>query len=230
MLLVARIAPSILSADFANLAAEVARVAPQSDLLHVDVMDGHFVPNITLGPPIVKSLRAQTDLYFDCHLMISDPGAYLEAFKKAGADSCSIHLEVGNTAALIAEMRALQLDVGLGVNPDTPLEAFEEFIPHIDMLLVMTVVPGFGGQKFMEEVMPKLRASRALADTVNPGLHIEVDGGIDVQTGPVAAQNGADTFVAGNAIFAQSDPLAAAEQLREAITAFTKAREEAQSA
>src|SRR5215475_13221793 len=115
-------------------------------------MDGHFVPNITVGPPVVKSLRRHTDIYFDCHLMISEPGKYLEAFKKAGASSCSVHVEVGETAELINEMRALGLDVGLGVNPSTPFEAFEEFLPQIDMLLIMTVVPGFGGQAFMSEV------------------------------------------------------------------------------
>ena len=220
----ARIAPSILSADFALLAEEVTRVAPQSDLLHIDVMDGHFVPNITLGPPVVKSLRQHTSLYFDCHLMITDPGKYLEDFKKAGADSCSVHLEASNTMDLIKQMRSLDLNVGLAVNPDSEFEAFEEFISEIDMLLVMTVFPGFGGQKFMEDVMPKLKQVRQVAEVLNPTLHIQVDGGIDHHTAPIAAENGADTFVAGSAIFAQDNPLEAALKIREAIEAIERQR------
>lgn len=217
----ARIAPSILSADFANLARDVRGIEAQADLLHIDVMDGHFVPNITLGPPVVASLRKETDLYFDCHLMISNPGDHLEAFKKAGANSCSIHFEVGNTAALLDEMRSLGLHRGLAINPATPFEEYEEFLDRIDMLLLMTVVPGFGGQKFISEVMEKLsRSSQALR---NRGLdiHIEVDGGIDAETAPVAARNGADTFVAGSAIFAKASPLEAAIAIREAIDAAT---------
>ncbi len=221
---VARIAPSILSADFAQLAAAVAAVAPASDLLHVDVMDGHFVPNLTIGPPVIKSLRRHTDLYFDCHLMMSNPGEYLEAFKDAGADGCSVHLEAGNTAALLDTMAQLHIDRGLVVNPDTPLEAYVEFLDRIDMLVVMTVFPGFGGQKFMEDVMPKLRATRDEIDRRHLQVHIEVDGGIDIHTAPVAAAHGADTFVAGNAIFAQADPLEAAARLREVIDASGRAR------
>ena len=219
-----RIAPSILSADFANLAAEVAKVAPQTDLLHVDVMDGHFVPNLTIGPPVIKSLRKHTDLYFDCHLMMSKPGEYLEAFKSAGANSCSVHLEAGDTDALIEQLRDLDLDVGLGVNPDTPLEAFEQYLDKIDMLLVMTVQPGFGGQAFKSEVMPKLRAARELIDARDLNVSIEVDGGIDIDTAPQAVDNGADTLVAGNAIFAAADPLEAASKLREAADAVMRTR------
>lgn len=220
-----RIAPSFIpSADLANLASEVAKVADRVDMLHVDVMDGHFVPNITVGPPVVKSLRRHTDLYFDCHLMISEPGKYLEAFKDAGANSCSIHVEVGNTDALIKEMRSLGLAVGLGVNPATPFEVFEEFLPKIDMLLMMTVVPGFGGQAFMAEVMPKLARTRAAADELGLSLAIEVDGGIDHTTAGIAATNGADTFVAGKAIFGSDDPGAAAGQLREIAEAASRRR------
>lgn len=220
-----RIAPSILSADFAKLAADVAVVAPQADLLHIDVMDGHFVPNITLGPPVVRSLRAHTDLYFDCHLMIANPGEYLEAFKLAGANSCSVHLEAGETDALIVQMRNLGLDVGLGVNPDTPYEAFEPYLDKIDMLLVMTVFPGFGGQSFIGEVMPKLEHARNEIERRDLRVSIEVDGGIDATTGPIAAKHGADTFVAGSAIFAQADPLEAAARIREAIDAVKQVRE-----
>ncbi len=214
-----RIAPSILAADFSDLAAEVAKVQPDVDLLHVDVMDGHFVPNITLGPPVVKSLRQRTDLYFDCHLMIQNPGQYLEAMKDAGANGCTVHHEVGNTDELLKQMRNLGLDVGLAVNPDTGFEAYEPYLDRIDMLLVMTIFPGFGGQPFMTDVMPKLRHTREEIDRRGLSVAIEVDGGITATTGPVAARNGADTFVAGTAIFAQADPAEAARQLRHALDA-----------
>ena len=220
-----RIAPSFLpSADLAKLAEEAARVQPGVDMLHVDVMDGHFVPNITVGPPVVKALRQHSDMYFDCHLMISEPAKYLEAFRDAGANSCSVHFEVGDTAELISQMRELKLNVGLGINPDTPFEAFEEHLDKIDMLLVMTVVPGFGGQKFMADVMPKLRRVREVADQRGLQLSIEVDGGIDVNTAPIAAENGADTFVAGSAVFGHADPLEAAARLRDAIEAVRNRR------
>lgn len=219
-----RIAPSILSADFAHLARDVAKVEPAADLLHIDVMDGHFVPNITLGAPVVKSLRPYSQLFFDCHLMISNPGDYVEDFKNAGADSCSIHLEAGNTAAVLKQMRELGLQCGLGVNPDTQFEAFEPFLDQIDMLLIMTVQPGFGGQKFREDVMAKLRRARHVIDQRGLDVAIEVDGGIDVVNGPIAAANGAGTFVAGSAIFGFDDPAEAAGRIREAIDAVTRDR------
>jgi ribulose-phosphate 3-epimerase len=214
-----RIAPSILSADFAQLAAAVDAVAPEADTLHVDVMDGHFVPNLTIGPPVVKSLRKHTDMYLDCHLMISNPGDYLGAFKDAGANGCSVHVEVGGTAKLIAQMRELGLDVGLVLNPETPVEAALPFLDDIDLLLVMSVHPGFGGQKFMAEVMPKLEVARAEIERRRLNVALQIDGGIDVSTGPVAAAAGADTFVAGNAIFGNGDPRAAAARLRAAVSA-----------
>jgi len=211
-----RIAPSILSADFAALAAAIDAVRPEADLLHVDVMDGHFVPNLTIGPPVVKSLRKHTDLYLDCHLMMTNPGSYLEAFRDAGADGCSVHVEVGGTQALIDQMRSLGLDVGLAVNPDTPFEAFERWLPQIDLVLLMTVFPGFGGQKFMAEVMPKVERTRQFVADNGLKVAIQVDGGIDVTTVPVAAGAGADVFVAGNAIFGKPDPAAAAAAIRDA--------------
>jgi ribulose-phosphate 3-epimerase len=211
-----RIAPSILSADFAALAASVDQVAPQADILHVDVMDGHFVPNLTIGPPVVKSLHKHTDLYLDCHLMIDNPDKYLEAFRQAGAGGCSVHVEIGGTGPLIDQMRALGLDVGLAVNPDTPFEAYERWLDRIDLLLLMTVFPGFGGQKFMAEVMPKVRRTRAYIDQLGLDVAIQVDGGINVETAPAAAAAGAEVFVAGNAIFADADPEAAARRIREA--------------
>jgi ribulose-phosphate 3-epimerase len=211
-----RIAPSILSADFAALGAAIDLVAPEADLLHVDVMDGHFVPNITIGPPVVRSIRRHTELHLDCHLMITNPERYLEAFKGAGADGCTVHIEIGNTDALIDQMRALGLDVGLALNPDTGFASVEPFLDRIDLLLVMSVFPGFGGQSFMPEVVPKIREARAAQ--VDRGLPfvIQVDGGIDARTAPLVVEAGAEILVAGSAIFGADDPPKAARRIREA--------------
>lgn len=208
------IAPSILSADFAELARDVERVAPQTDLLHVDVMDGHFVPNLTIGPPVVAALHRHSGVYLDCHLMITEPYRYLEAFAEAGASGCSVHVEVGRTEELIATMRRLGLDAGLAVNPDTPFEEFSPYLGQLDLVLLMTVFPGFGGQVFMPEVLPKIRRT---AEAIERGGHaavIQVDGGIEPHTAPLAAEAGARVFVAGSAIFGRPDPLAAAAALR----------------
>jgi ribulose-phosphate 3-epimerase len=218
----ARIAPSILSADFAALGDAVDQVAPQADLLHVDVMDAHFVPNLTIGPPVVASLRRYTDLYFDCHLMMTNPGEFLEAFRRAGADGCSVHVEVGETGGLIDQMRRLGLDVGVAVNPETPYEAFSEWLERIDLLLLMTVHPGFGGQAFMTEVLPKIRRAREEIDRRGLAVAIEVDGGIDIVTAPLAAEAGATVFVAGSAIFEEPDPAAAAHAIRHAADRAAK--------
>lgn len=215
-----RVAPSILAADFANLAAAVDQVAPATDILHVDVMDGHFVPNLSIGPPVVASLRRHTDMFLDCHLMITDPAEYLPAFKKAGADGCSVHVEVGRTAELIQQMRDLGLAPGLAVNPDTPFEDAEPFLGEVDLVLFMTVHPGFGGQSFIADVMPKVKAARAVLDEKGWSTTIEVDGGIDRTTAPAAAAAGADLFVAGTAVFGQPDPA-------EAVRAIAGAAEQA---
>lgn len=218
-----RIAPSILSADFAELADAVRRVRAEADMLHVDVMDGHFVPNLTIGPPVVRSLRRHTDLHLDCHLMIDEPERYLPAFKEAGADGCSVHVELGRTEALIAQMRDLGLQVGLAVNPATPFEAYAPHLAEIDLVLVMTVVPGFGGQAFMPEVLPKIAVTRRAIDDGGLGVALQVDGGIDTTTVVDAARAGADVFVAGNAVFGKGDPEGAARAIRRAAVDATAA-------
>jgi ribulose-phosphate 3-epimerase len=218
---VARIAPSILSADFAALAQAIDAVAAETDLLHVDVMDGHFVPNLTIGPPVVKAIDRHCDMYLDCHLMMDNPGSFLDAFRRAGADGCSIHVEIGGTAELIKQMRELGLDVGLAVNPETPFEEFAAFLPDIDMVLLMTVHPGFGGQSFMAEVVPKIRRTKEAIVAGGLDVAIEVDGGIDEDTAPIVAEAGASVFVAGSAIFGDPDPEAAARRIRVAADSVT---------
>ena len=215
----ARIAPSILSADFARLGDEITRVSPEADVLHVDVMDGHFVPNLTIGPPVVRWIRRYTSLYLDCHLMMDNPANYLGAFREAGADGCTVHVEIGGTGELIAQMRQLGLDAGLAVNPETPFEACEPWLDQIDLLLVMSVHPGFGGQSFMEEVLPKIARARRAIDAAGLAVELEVDGGVDVRTAPMVVEAGARLLVAGSAIFGHDDPVAAAREIRGAALA-----------
>jgi ribulose-phosphate 3-epimerase len=209
------VAPSVLSADFARLAEEIAEItAAGVKVVHLDVMDGHFVPNITFGPPVVAKLRKVSELVFDAHLMISDPAKYIEPFARAGADHITFHIETTDEPeALVNELHKLGCTAGITLNPETPVEAIETVAPMCEMVLVMTVNPGFGGQAFMPEAAKKIERIRQL---VGPGLRIEVDGGIDPETAPTVVSYGADTLVAGNAIFGQSDSKAAIEAIRRA--------------
>ena len=211
-----KIAPSILSADFSRLGADIARVAGEADLLHVDVMDGHFVPNLTIGPPVVASLRSQTDLFLDCHLMVDNPGVLLDDFAKAGADRCIVHVELGDPRPLFERMRAHGMGVGLVLNPPTPVDDVLAYLDEIDLLLVMSVNPGWGGQSFIPDVLDKVRVARAEIDARGLPVEIEIDGGIKVDTAPLAAAAGCDILVAGSAVFHAADPAAAAREIRAA--------------
>ena len=210
-----KVAPSILSADFARLAEEIDRIRPEADLLHVDVMDGHFVPNLTIGPPVVASLRRHTDLFLDCHLMVDNPEELLEAFAKAGAGGCTVHVELGDPSPLIDQMRDLGLRVGLVLNPPTPFDAVRPYLDAIDLLLVMSVNPGWGGQEFIDDVLDKVSAARQIIDERGLAVEIEIDGGINAETAARAGAAGADIFVAGTAIFEADDPLESARRIRE---------------
>ena len=209
------IAPSILSADFGRLADEIAQVeAAGVKIVHLDVMDGHFVPNITIGPPVIAKLRKHSSLVFDAHLMISEPGKYVEAFAKAGVDNITFHIEVvDEPERMVDRINDLGCTAGITLNPKTPVETIAKVAPLCEMVLVMTVEPGFGGQAFMPEAAAKIPAVRQI---VGPGVRIEVDGGIDPQTTPIVVAHGADTLVAGNAIFGRPDRAAAINALRQA--------------
>jgi ribulose-phosphate 3-epimerase len=197
------IAPSILSADFSRLGEEInAVVAAGADWIHLDVMDGHFVPNITIGPPVIKSLRRLTDLHFDVHLMITQPERYLEDFAEAGANTISVHAEVSpHLHRTLHEIRRLGCQAGVVLNPSTPPEHIEYVLEEADMVLLMTVNPGFGGQKFISAMIPKLIKLRQAIDRLPKKVTIEVDGGVNLHTIKTLAQAGADIFVAGSAIF-----------------------------
>ena len=205
----AKIAPSILSADFANLERDIRNIAQNgADWVHVDVMDGNFVPNITIGIPVVKAIRPVTTLPLDVHLMIDRPIRYAEQFVKAGADWLTIHIEADtqeNTIACLEKIRELGCKAAISLKPGTPAEAARPYLELCDMILVMTVEPGFGGQKFMLDMMPKLRKLRTMLDSVNPGCLLEVDGGVDSHTCGICKENGAQVLVTGSAYFRAED-------------------------
>lgn len=212
-----KLAPSILAADLACLGDEVDRVAGSSHWIHVDVMDGHFVPNLTMGPATVGSLARRTDIPLDCHLMIDNPQEFFEPFASAGAKAISFHVEVAeNPVSLAAELRGLGVQAGVAINPPTPFSAVEGLLGSIDYLLVMSVNPGFAGQAFIPDVLDKIRAARRLIDDQDLPTLIEVDGGINEETAVLAAAAGANILVAGNAVFAAADPGAAATAIVEA--------------
>lgn len=209
-----RVAPSLLSADFANLVKDLRKIeGAGAQVLHLDVMDGHFVPNISFGPPVIASLRKQTGLFFDTHLMISEPGRYAEAFVKAGSDHITFHIEAADKPdETIREIKRLGAGAGISLNPGTPVSAIEAVLADVDMVLVMSVRPGFGGQSFMADVLEKVRA---IKQRLSPRQRLEIDGGIDMETIVAAARAGADTFVAGTAVFRRTDPAAAFAELQD---------------
>jgi ribulose-phosphate 3-epimerase len=209
------IAASILAADYAHLAAEARAVEGSADWLHIDVMDNHFVPNLTIGRPVVESLRKATSLPFDCHLMITDPARWAVGYAEAGADYVTFHAEAcDDPVALARELRAAGTRPGLAVDRDTPVEPYLDLLPHFDLLLVMTIKAGFGGQRMIPELLAKVRTARQRVRSGDLRVRLEVDGGISADTIEAAAEAGADAFVAGTAVYGADDPAAAVAALR----------------
>ena len=214
------IAPSILAADFARLGEEIAAVAAggetSADWVHVDVMDAHFVPNLTLGLPVVEALLRVTDLPIDCHLMIENPDRWAIGYAEAGAYNVTVHAEAANDPVKLAkDLRAAGAKAGLSIKPGTPLEPWLDVLKHYDTLLVMSVEPGFGGQSFIPDVLEKVRTARRLVDTGHLKLIVEIDGGINAETIEQAAEAGVDCFVAGSAVYGAGDPAKAVAALRD---------------
>ena len=209
-----QISPSLLSSDFADLAGEAARV-PAADWLHVDVMDNHFVPNLTLGLPVVEALGKASSTPMDCHLMIEDPDRWAPAYVEAGARSVTFHVEAAAAPVRLArELRALGARAGMALKPATPIDPYEDLLPELDMLLVMTVEPGFGGQEFLDLCLPKIRRTRELVEKHGLDVWLQVDGGVSLETIERCAEAGADVFVAGSAVFKADDPNAMVDALR----------------
>ncbi|MYZ11102.1 ribulose-phosphate 3-epimerase [Streptomyces sp. SID2999] len=210
----AQINPSILSADFARLADE-AKAVEGADYLHVDVMDNHFVPNLTLGTPVVESLARATDIPLDCHLMIEDPDRWAPQYVEAGASSVTFHVEAAHAPIRLArEIRAKGARAAMALKPATPIESYEDMLPELDMLLIMTVEPGFGGQAFLDITLPKIRRTRELIARHGLEMWLQVDGGVSAETIERCAEAGADVFVAGSAVYGAKDPAEAVRALR----------------
>ncbi|MBX6769370.1 MAG: ribulose-phosphate 3-epimerase [Actinomadura rubrobrunea] len=210
-----QISPSILSADFARLADDVAAVSGVADWVHVDVMDNHFVPNLTIGLPVVQALLKHSALPLDCHLMIEDPDRWAPQYAEAGAGSVTIHAEAAKAPIrTLRAIRAAGARAGLGINPATPVEPYEDLLGEIDMLLLMTVEPGFGGQKFLDLVLPKIRRAREMIKGRDLNVWLQVDGGVGAETIERCAEAGADVFVAGSAVYGADDPAEAVRRLR----------------
>ncbi len=209
--------PSILSADFAALGEAVERVSETADIIHVDVMDGHFVPNLTIGPPVVAAIRKRTSLPLDVHLMVSNPGDLIESFAQAGADTLVAHVEsCTHLHRVMQQIRAAGCTPGVAINPGTPLHALEEILPYVDMVLLMTVNPGFGGQKYIPTMTEKIRRLRALLDAQNRPIHLQIDGGVGVDNIQQVVEAGANMIVVGSACYGKPDPAQALRDLRTA--------------
>jgi ribulose-phosphate 3-epimerase len=221
-----RIAPSILASDFARLADEAAKVEGAADWLHVDVMDYHFVPNLTLGLPVVEALLAATSVPLDCHLMIEDPDRWAPTYAEAGAGSVTFHVEAAAEPVRLARaLRSAGARAGLALKPATEIEPYADLLPELDMVLIMTVEPGFGGQSFMDAMLPKIRRTRTLVDRCGGDIWLQVDGGVSVETIERCAEAGADTFVAGSAVYGAPDAAKACAELRaQAVRAFGQDR------